>query len=324
MIPAIRDGLDGVEEDILAVRGPELEPAEESEELRGEARDARLVGGLLAGLPNDEVDLGARLGDDLLDPSGVNSAVRHQLGQRDPRDLAADGVEARQDDALGGVVDDQVDPGRLLEGADVPALAADDPALHLVRREVDDGDRVLRGVVGGDALDRRDDHLPGALLRLVARLALDDPGEPDGVGLGLDLDGFEELRLRLLGGHVGDPLERFDLLVSSALQLVARLLEVPLPVEELPVALLEHVGALVELLVAGKEAAFEAGEVVPTDPCFFFGLALEAELLVLGLEDQLLLLCAGLGDDPSRLVLRGPDRLGGPQSAGEESEEQDR
>ena len=214
--------------------------------------------------------------------------------------------------------------GRRLERADVPAFPADDAALHLVRREMHDGDRVLRGVVGGDALDCRDDHLPGALLRLVARLALDDPGEPDGVGLGLDLDSFEELRLRLLGGHVRDPLERFDLLVSSALQLVARLLEVPLPVEELPVALLEHVGALVELFVAGKEAAFEAGEVVPTGPCFFFGLTLEAELLVLGLEDQLLLLCAGLGDDPSRLVLRGPDRLGGPQSAGEESQEQDR
>ena len=55
-----------------------------------------------------------------------------------PGDLAADRVEAGEDHRLGRVVDDQVDAGRLLEGADVAALAADDPALHLVRRQVDD------------------------------------------------------------------------------------------------------------------------------------------------------------------------------------------
>jgi hypothetical protein len=37
---------------------------------------------------------------------------------------------------LGRVVDDQVDPRRLLEGADVAALAADDAALHLLAREL--------------------------------------------------------------------------------------------------------------------------------------------------------------------------------------------
>ena len=55
----------------------------------------------------------------------------------DPGDLAADRVEARQDDGLGRVVDDQVDPGSRLEGADVPALAADDAAFHLVAGNVD-------------------------------------------------------------------------------------------------------------------------------------------------------------------------------------------
>ena len=49
-------------------------------------------------------------------------------------DLAADRVEAAEQHRLGGVVDDQVDPGDLLEGADVAALAADDPALHVVGR----------------------------------------------------------------------------------------------------------------------------------------------------------------------------------------------
>jgi len=45
----------------------------------------------------------------------VDTAVGDQLGDRQPGDLAADRVEARQDDGLGRVIDDQVDSGRLLE-----------------------------------------------------------------------------------------------------------------------------------------------------------------------------------------------------------------
>ena len=98
----------------------------------GRPGHAGLVGGALAGLAHDEVDLGLGLGDDLLDAAGVDAAVGDELGDGDPGDLAADRVEAREDDRLGGVVDDEVHAGRLLEGADVAALAADDAALHLV------------------------------------------------------------------------------------------------------------------------------------------------------------------------------------------------
>ena len=45
------------------------------------------------------------------------------------RDLAADGIEARQDHGLRGVVDDEVDARRCFDGANVPALAADDADL---------------------------------------------------------------------------------------------------------------------------------------------------------------------------------------------------
>ena len=60
------------------------------------------------------------------------------------------------------------------------------------RRQVDDRDRVLGRVVGGDALDGGDDDLAGLLLGLVAGLALDRAGEPDGVVLGLVADRLEE------------------------------------------------------------------------------------------------------------------------------------
>ena len=70
---------------------------------------------------------------------------------------------------------------------------------------------------------------------------------------------------------------------------------------ELAIALLEHVGALVELLVALEQAALQAGELAAPGACLFLGFALHAELLVLRLEDQLLLASPGLGLDAARL-----------------------
>ena len=90
-------GLDDVVEHVLAVAGPEPEAAEGLDDVGREAGDAGVVGGLLAGLAHDRVDLGAGLGDDLLDASRVDAAVGDELGDRQPGDLAADRVEARQD-----------------------------------------------------------------------------------------------------------------------------------------------------------------------------------------------------------------------------------
>ena len=87
--------LDDVVEDVLAVAGAVLEPAEELDDLGRQAGHAGVVGGLLAGLAHHQVDLGAGLGHDLLDPAGMDPAVGDELGERQPGDLAADRVEAR-------------------------------------------------------------------------------------------------------------------------------------------------------------------------------------------------------------------------------------
>ena len=75
------------------------------------------------------------------------SLIERQLG-----DFAADVVEGRHDDHAGRVVDDHVDAGRLFEGADVAAFAADDAALHFVVGNIDGGDGGFGRVGGGVAL----------------------------------------------------------------------------------------------------------------------------------------------------------------------------
>ena len=58
-------------------------------------------------------------------------------------------IEAGEDDGARRVVHDEVDAGGELEGADVPALPADDAALQVVAWQVHDRDGGLDRVIGG-------------------------------------------------------------------------------------------------------------------------------------------------------------------------------
>ena len=107
------------------------------------------------------------------------SATSSLQGQ--PGGLAADRVEAGQQHRLRGVVDDQVDAGDLLEGPDVAALPADDPALHVVAGQVHDGDDRLGGLVGGEPLDRAWRRSRGRARRASSAASLDVAGDQRGL-----------------------------------------------------------------------------------------------------------------------------------------------
>ena len=130
--------LERVLEHVLAVARAEAQPAEDLHELLVERAAVRLEHRLLAGLADDLLELRLRLVVRLLDARRVDAPVLDQLRQRQPRDLAAEPVERREHDRVRRVVDDEVDAGEVLERADVAALAADDPALHVVGRQLDD------------------------------------------------------------------------------------------------------------------------------------------------------------------------------------------
>src|SRR5215471_3855406 len=162
----------GVLEDVLAVRGAVLEPPEKLDELRVEVRDRELQRRRLAFLADLFPQLGADLLYDLFDAGRMDAAVRDQLLQRHPGDLAAKRLEGRDDDRLRGVVDDQVHACRRLERANAAPLAADDAAFQVVRRQLDDRYGRLDDRVRGQALDRHPDQAPGLLLDQLVSLGL--------------------------------------------------------------------------------------------------------------------------------------------------------
>ena len=164
--------LDGVVEHILAVAGAVLHAAEQLDQLGMQTVDVRLENGALALGLDGGVDLLLSLGDHFLDAGGVDASVLNELFERDARDLAPHGIEARERDGLGRIVDDEVAAGERLDGADVASLAADDAALHLVVRQRHDRHGHLTGMIGGAALDGGGDDLAGAAVGLVLVLVL--------------------------------------------------------------------------------------------------------------------------------------------------------
>ena len=209
------DDLERVLEDVLPVARPVAQPAEDLHELLVELAAVRLEDGLLARLLHVLLELGLRLVVHLLDPRRVDATVLHQLLERQARDLAPEPVEGREHDRVRRVVDDEVDAGEVLEGADVAALTADDPALHVVGRELDDRHRRLGGVARRDALQRVRDERPCAPARIGPRLLLHLAHAARELVANEILRALEHLLPCLAERHAGDPLSSSSAVAAS-------------------------------------------------------------------------------------------------------------
>ena len=300
--------LDGMLEHVLSVAGAVAHAAEQLDELMVDAVHVRLEHGLLAGLADLVVHLAAGLFDHFLDARRMDAAIGDELFECDAGDLAADRIERGDDDGLGRVVNDQIDAGRGLEGADVAALPADDAALHVLIGQGDDGDGGLRDVVGGAALDRHGDDVARLLLGLVLGVLLDLANEHAGVVIGFLLDALDDHVLRFILGHLRDALQLDALLFFHLtggllgglhrgllarvhiLRFLRQAVELSLLALQAGLAGIEVVRLLVERLLALGDAALAALDLIAAVADLAVKLVLEADDLLLGLEDAFLLL----------------------------------
>ncbi len=136
----------------MAIAGAEVEPAQEVHDPLVDGMDLDLLAGCLAQLLNMPLQFALGFGNDFFDARGVDAAVGDEFVQGNACHFAADGVEGADDHDARRVVDDHIHARGLLERADVPAFAADDPAFHFVVGDVHGAGRGFRGVGGGVAL----------------------------------------------------------------------------------------------------------------------------------------------------------------------------
>ena len=177
-------------------------------------------------------------------------------------------------------------------------------------------------MIDHDALDRRDHDVAGPLFRRFAGGALDRSGQPNGIVFGFVTHLLQERRLRLVDGHLADSLQGDDLLLACPTKFLPLGLELLLLDQQLPIAFLEHVRALIELLVTLQQPMFQVAKVGALGATLFLQLALEPDLLLLGLQDEVLLLGARLRDDAAGLVLGSLDGLVGDDTARYEADDQ--
>ncbi len=214
----------------------------------------------------------------------MDAAVHDQLLEGDPSDLPADRVEGGEDHGLGGVVDDEVHAGGGLQGPDVPSLAADDPALHLVVGQGHHGHGGFGHMVGGAALDGQCDDVAGLPIGLLLGLLLDVTEQDGGVVLGLLLHSGEEHLLGGIRGQAGDPLQLLFLLDHQRLGVGFPLLHLGDPLVEGLLPGLHGLDLLIQGLLPLEEAALRALQLVPTVPILLLGLGAELVDLLLGFQ----------------------------------------
>ncbi len=209
---------------------------------------AHLEAGLVALFLEVLVHLLLDLLDDLLDARRMDPAVGDQDLQAAPRDLTPVGVVRRDQHRLGRVVHDEVDAGVQLERPDVAPLAADDAALHVVGRQIDDRHGGLDRVVRSQALDGRGEHFARLDLRGLARFLFEAHRDQLCLAPRFDLHLRQELPLGLFRGEARDRLELAPLLIQRG--------------REPALLLADRLLALTERLLAAGELSILRGRLV--------------------------------------------------------------
>src|ERR1044071_2203181 len=235
-------------EHVLSVRRAIAQTPEKLENLGIDVGEAEGECGGFAFLEQLLVKFLTNLLDQLFDARRMDAAVLHQAFEGDARDLAANRIEARENDGFGSVVDDEIDAGRELERADVASLASDDASLHVLARQVDDGDRVLGDVVRRHALDGHAKNLLRLLIAQLGRFALDALDDVRRIDLRFVLDAADQLALRFFGGEAGNLLELVPLGFHQLVELGLARLDAFLAIADRAVALLDFRDAAVDLL----------------------------------------------------------------------------
>jgi len=277
--------LNGVLQHILTIGGTIAQAAQELNQL---VVDAVLIGlehGVVASFADLVVHFFAGLLHHFLDAGGVDAAVHDQLLHGDAGDLTADGVKGGHDDGFGGIVDDEVDAGGGLQGADVAALAADNAALHVVVGQGDNGYGGFGHVIGGALLDGQGNDIAGFLFALFLGLGLDVADHGGGVVEGILLHALNDDLLGLVLGHGGDALQFSGLLGDHRLGFFLHLLDLGLLFVEAFLAGFHVVGLLVQGFFTLDQSAFVALHFVAALTHFALVLGLFAVAFSLGLKD---------------------------------------
>ena len=200
-------------------------------------------------------------------------------------------------------------PGEVLERADVPTLAADDPPLEIVRRELDDGHGRLGRVTGRDALERVGDESTCAAASVRSRLLLHLPHLAGELVSHEVLRALDELLACLVHRQTRDLLERSERIALRVAELLLESLDVNLAIAEPLLLALDLGEPRVDLELLGEHALLDLRDLDAPILHLALDLASQRDGLLarvdLSLAPHGLGLALGIGEQP--LAIRARD-----------------
>ncbi len=276
-------------ENILSERGAIPKRSKSLHNLGVQIVNASIKGRLLTSLLNPMGHKLLGLLVHLLDASGVNSPVSNQVLKSNASGLPANGVEARENNGLGSVIDDKGDTRNLLEGSNITTLAANDATLEIVGRNMNRGHGNLASLIGSTTLDGDGENLTGGFLRFSFY-----PKLRVAKYLSLLLDGVLANTVKKLAMSVvlckgGDSLKLGGLLRHELLKVAAATIQLALQTRKLVLALIEGIITPVKRLLALHNTRLKGAKFALTLLFFVLGSLLKVENLLLSLKNGLLL-----------------------------------
>ena len=142
---------------VLPVTRTESHLAKQSYQLRMNAMDTDFQRRGFAFFLDRGFDFLLGLLDHLFDSGRMNPAVNDQTLQSDTRHFTADWIKPRDNDRFRCVINNQIHTRHRLECTDIPSLAADDSALHLIIRQLHNRNCSFRDMIRGAPLNCADD-----------------------------------------------------------------------------------------------------------------------------------------------------------------------
>src|SRR3972149_10599248 len=128
---------------VLRIAVTKLYPPQQLHELGVNAMDPDVKNSLLPRLPDSLFYLLLRLAHNLFYPPRVDTAIGHELFQRQPGNFPTNGIMAGNDHGLRSIINDQINPRSRFQGADIASLTANNPTLHIVAGYRHDRNRSL-------------------------------------------------------------------------------------------------------------------------------------------------------------------------------------
>ena len=117
---------------VLAVRRAVFHLTDDTDQFGMQAVDTQVYCRTLTRLNNLVIELFLHLSHNFLDTGGMDTAIAHQLMKGQTAALTTHGIEARDNDGLGGVIHYDFHTCSGLKGTDITSLTTDDTAFHLI------------------------------------------------------------------------------------------------------------------------------------------------------------------------------------------------